>query len=235
MTVFITPYWRKKPESKPHLRAGLNFAWAFVLSASLFLSLSVAFTTAQAQQTVELVAASVDVQEEAVVLNAAVRFELNRTVEEALSKGAPLYFVADAVVIRSRWYWLDEVVSEVSRTVRIAYEPLLRRYRVSTGGLVQTVDTLNEALALAQRGIRLRLGDRNSFKADERYRAEFSYRLDTTKLPRLFQVGVTAPRDFLLELPTRRIGFKGEEVRKPEPPPPPPPAPVRESMKEPPR
>jgi Domain of unknown function (DUF4390) len=233
MTVFITRYWRKKLKPTPQMEGRVyGFARLFAIALLLLTLIDSAVVTAQTQQTVELVAVSVDVQDESVVLNAAVQFELNRTMEDALSKGSPLYFVAEVAVIRSRWYWLDETVSEASRTIRIAYEPLLRRYRVSTGGLVQTVDTLNEALALAQRGIRLRLGDRNTFKADERYRAEFSYRLDTTKLPRLFQVGVTAPRDFLLELPPRRIGFKGEDVRKPEPPAPPPP---KESLKEPPR
>jgi Domain of unknown function (DUF4390) len=216
MTVFITHYLKR------------------LISLSL-LSLCLT-TTALAQQNVELVSLAVEPQEDVVVLNAAVKFELNRTLEDALNKGAPLYFVAEASVVRSRWYWLDETVIETSRTVRIAYEPLLRRYRVSTGGLMQTVDTITEALSLAQRGIRMRLGDRNAFRADERYRAEFSYRLDTAKLPRVFQVGLTAPRDFALELPARRIAFKGEEVRRTEPMPAAIPAtPSKESLKEPPR
>lgn len=233
MTVFITRFL--KNYTLLGIRQGLRYARTYIgVYACLALALVLGPTPGHAQQAVELISANIEVQDEAVTLNAAVRFELSKTLEEALNKGAALYFIADAQVIRSRWYWLDETLHEASRTVRIAYEPLLRRYRVSTGGLMQTVDTLTEALSLAQRGIRLRLGDRNSFKAGERYRAEFSYKLDTTKLPRLFQVGVTAPRDFALELPERRIGFKGEDVRRPEPAPAPQP-PSRESLKEPPR
>ena len=32
------------------------------------------------------------------------RFELSRAAEDALHKGVPLYFVAEATVLRSRWY-----------------------------------------------------------------------------------------------------------------------------------
>jgi Domain of unknown function (DUF4390) len=216
MTVFITHFLKR------------------LISLSL-LSLCLS-TPSLAQQNVELVTLAVEPQDDAVMLNAAVRFELTRTLEDALNKGSPLFFVAEATVVRSRWYWLDETIVDVTRSVRIAYEPLLRRYRVSTGGLTQTVDTVTEALTLAQRGIRLRLGERNAFKADERYRAEFSYRLDTTKLPRVLQVGLTAPREFALELPARRIAFKGDEVRRADPPAATPaPPPPKESLKEPPR
>lgn len=163
---------------------------------------------ARAQGVVTLRQAVIDVQDDAVYLNAAVDFSLGPTLEDALQKGAPLYFLAGATVTQSRWYWLDKKFSQVEREVRVAYEPLLRRYRVSTGGLHQSVDSLQEALGLAQRGIRLRLGDRTAFKPGETYDAELTYRLDVSKLPRLFQIGVTTPRDFQLAMEPRKISFR---------------------------
>src|SRR5688500_1140380 len=59
--------------------------------------------------------------EEGVQLNFAVRFDLPRNVEDALLKGVPLYFVAEAEVFRDRWYWTDRRVARAQRTWRVAY------------------------------------------------------------------------------------------------------------------
>ena len=54
-----------------------------------------------------------------------------QVVEEALLKSVPLYFVWQADVYRERWYWTDRRVASVTRTLRLAYQPLTRRWRVS--------------------------------------------------------------------------------------------------------
>ena len=41
------------------------------------------------------------------LLTARVRFALAPALEQALLKGVPLHFMAEAVVLRSRWYWRD--------------------------------------------------------------------------------------------------------------------------------
>jgi hypothetical protein len=187
--------------------------WLAVACLALLVALAVTPQQAQAQPSVELRQAVIDVQDDAVYLNAAVAFELSPAIEDALQKGAPLFFEATASVTRDRWYWWDVKVGEISRTVRVSYEPLLRRYRVSTGGFNQTVDTLAEALTLAQRGIRLRLADRTAFRGDRSYAVEFNYRLDTTRLPRLFQIGGVAQRDFGLALEPKRIEFRVPDLR----------------------
>jgi hypothetical protein len=46
--------------------------------------------------------------EEGVFLSANVRFELPGVVEDALLKGISMYFVAEADVLRDRWYWYDK-------------------------------------------------------------------------------------------------------------------------------
>ena len=44
------------------------------------------------------------------VLTADFKFELNPRLEEAVTKGVVLHFVADFELSKGRWYWLDEAV-----------------------------------------------------------------------------------------------------------------------------
>src|SRR2546423_1098221 len=90
--------------------------------------------------------------DEGVQLNFLLRFELPRGVEDALQKGVPMYFVAEAQVFRDRWYWTDKRVSKATRVWRVAFQPLTRKYRVTFGGLNQNFDTLSDALAAVRRG-----------------------------------------------------------------------------------
>jgi uncharacterized protein YcfL len=190
-----------------------RFLSALVLGALLLISAS-----SQAQTAVDVRRAQVEILEDGVYLVAAVSFELPKSLEDAVQRGSPLFFTSDAIVRRNRWYWLDEKLVEVQRVVRMEYVPLLRRYRVSTGGLNQSVDTLAEALALAQSGIRIKLAERGQLQNDERYRVDFVYKLDTSRMHRLFQIGAAAQRDMQLET-ERRINFRlADKIMPPAPP-----------------
>ena len=57
--------------------------------------------------------------EDGFVLNAEFDVAINATLEEALQKGMPLYFVLEFELSRPRWYWLDEKVL-VNSTVSTA-------------------------------------------------------------------------------------------------------------------
>lgn len=142
-------------------------------------------------------AAGIDLREvelgrsdEGVLLSFTADFELPAAVEEALLKGVPLHFEAEARVYRSRWYWRDQRIARASRTWRLAYQPLTRRYRVTFGSLNQNYDSLGEALAAIQRTTRWRIAGLNEFEAGERHYIELDYRLDTSQLPRPFQIGI---------------------------------------------
>jgi hypothetical protein len=127
--------------------------------------------------------------EEGVVLNFALRFDLPRGVEDALTKGVPLYFVAEAETFRDRWYWRDKKVIKATRVWRVAYQPLTRKYRVSFGGLNQNFDTLNDALSTVRRVAGWKIAEASQID-DGRHYVEFTYRLDTTLLPRPMQIGI---------------------------------------------
>lgn len=134
-------------------------------------------------QGVELSTLKTSRPEGALALEFVARVSLPRTVEDALRSGVPVYFVAEAQVLRDRWYWRDERVSRVSRQWRVAYQPLTGTWRVGLGGLNTTHASLAEALAAASSSSNWRLAEANQLDGDKRYRVEFRYGLDTSQLP----------------------------------------------------
>ena len=136
-------------------------------------------------------------------LEFAVRITLPRAVEEALHRGVPVYFVAEVQLRRKRWYWRDERVARVSRSWRLAYQPLTNSWRVGLGGLNQTFPTLAEALAIASRSAGWKLADLSQLDlSDKGYYLQFSYRLDTSQLPGPMQFGLTGQGDWAVGVNT---------------------------------
>ena len=151
-------------------------------------------------QAVELQAFSVQRGEEGVLLSYSAEFELSRSVEDALVRGVPLYFEAQATVLQSRWYWRDRRVAQAVRNWRVTYQPLTRMYRVGTGGLYQNFETLAEALDVLRRASRWRIAEASQLDADGSYYVEFSFRLDTSLLPRPMQIGIGSQPDWALSV-----------------------------------
>jgi hypothetical protein len=149
-------------------------------------------------QGVELDTLELTRNDEALLLDFAVRLTLPPAVEEALQRGVPVYFMAEATVLRSRWYWRDERVARVSRHWRIAYQPLTSTWRVGLGGLQQTTPSLAEALTVASRSSGWQLVDAARLDPGNRYRVQFSYRLDSAQLPGPMQFGLGSQGDWAL-------------------------------------
>lgn len=141
--------------------------------------------------------ATLDVRrlDEGVEIDFAVQFALSTIVEEALHKGVPLTFVAQAEVYRYRWYWRDERVGRESRSWRLTWQPLTRNYRVALGAFVQSHATLDDALVAISRAVGWRVAPRLPLDED-RYYVDFSYRLDTSLLPRPMQFGIAGASDW---------------------------------------
>lgn len=135
--------------------------------------------------------------DQGVLLNFETRFELPPAVEDALSRGIALHFSAEAALIQARWYWRDKELARVSRTWRLAYQPLTLSYKVSQGGLSQNYRSLGEALRAMQRLTHWRIADAQTADED-RMRLEFTYRLDTEQLPRPMQIGIGSQPDWNL-------------------------------------
>jgi hypothetical protein len=144
---------------------------------------------------------------DAVLLSASIKFELSAAVEEALVKGVPMIFVAEADVFRERWYWTNKKVASAERHMRLAYQPLTRRWRLNVAsGLITTAglgvalnqyfESLPDALAAVQRLSRWKIADASEFDIEQRHLVEFRFRLDMSQLPRPFQIGTLGQTDW---------------------------------------
>jgi hypothetical protein len=143
-------------------------------------------------QGVELTTLNVQRVESGLELEFAAHVRLPRAVDDALQRGVPVWFVAEAQLLRRRWYWRDDRVARVTRQWRVAYQPLTNTWRVALGGLNQTFASLPEALAAASRSAGWKLADAAQVDPDSRYTVEFSYRLDTSQLPAPMSFGLGA-------------------------------------------
>ena len=191
------------PSRAGALRIGRACA-VLLWSALLALLLGQSVARAEAPELTQFEVARSD---EGLLLDFNVQFELPKAVEDALLKGVPLHFVAEVSIYSERWYWRDRKLSQASRTWRLAYQPLTRSYRVGFGGLNQSYDTLAEAVGAVRRMTRWKIAEPGQIDDSVRPYLEFSYRLDTTLLPRPMQIGIGGQPDWtVLVEKTQRIG-----------------------------
>ena len=135
------------------------------------------------------------------VLNADFAFDLNARLEEAVTKGVALHFVAEFELGRPRWYWFDDKLVTRTQTVRLAYHALTRQYRVTTGGgLHQSYGTLTEALRAVSRLRNWLVVERGNKapKSGDTLQAALRIRLDLNQLPRPFRISALGNKDWNL-------------------------------------
>lgn len=205
MTAFISHCWR---------RARFDFA-VLLCCASLFWGLPQLARAETVAAEVSLL--QIERSAEGYLLTATVGFELPTAVEDALLKGVPVIFVAEAVISRERWYWFDKRVLNTERHMRLVYQPLTRRWRLAVAsGLItsnglgmalnQTFDSLEEALATIRRVSGWRIAELADLDPGARYRVEFHFRLDVSQLPRPLQIGALGQSDWTLAtMATQRL------------------------------
>lgn len=177
---------------------------------------------AQAQSTgAEVSQFQIERNGEGVFLSASVRFDLPTAVEDALLKGVPMFFVAEVEVYRDRWYWYDKRLLSVERHLRLAYQPLTRRWRLNVASgvitanslgvaLNQSFDSLPEALAALRRVSRWKIADAAEIDPEQRHSVAYSFRLDLAQLPRPFQIGVLGQAEWNISASTsQRLSLEG--------------------------
>lgn len=151
---------------------------------------------------IEIANPQIAASEDGYVVSADFSFELNERLEEAVTRGVVLYFVTEFEMTRPRWYWLDEKVVSRIQTHRLSFHALTRQYRLSTGGLHQSFDTLSEALRILSRlrnwvVIDVR-AEKPIVQAGDTYTAALRMRLDINQLPRPFQISALGNKDWRL-------------------------------------
>jgi hypothetical protein len=143
-----------------------------------------------AAQGIELLSLQATRHDGELTLDYQARIALTPATEDALKRGVPLYFVAQAAVYRARWYWRDERLARVTRTFRLSYQPLTSSWRVGLGGLSRSYPTLAEAIASVSQASGWRLIEADRLEPGERYYVDFSFQLDRTQLPQPMQIDV---------------------------------------------
>ena len=134
--------------------------------------------------------------EDGYFLEADFEIALNPTLEEALNKGVPLYFLLEFEVIRPRWYWLNEKVLNNQQQYRLAYNALTRQYRLGLGSLFQNFASLSETLDFLSRVRRRQVLEPGTLTKGTTYVAGVRMRLDISQLPKPFQLNALASRDW---------------------------------------
>ncbi len=164
---------------------------------------------AWAQKEVRIESLAVMATDQSTQISLQLAFELPPQVDDALHRGIPLFFSAEAALIQERWYWMDRTVAQSQRYWRLSYQPLTRRYRLQASpqpidtaglgvGLTQSYDDLSEALAAIKRMRAWTLGN-GPLEGDIRYRLDFRFRLDPNPLLRPWLIS-TSDGDWGLSL-----------------------------------
>ncbi len=141
------------------------------------------------------------------MLSAEFEVPLTRAFEDAVRRGVPLYFVLEFELFRPRWWWTAERVAERSMVYRLAYHALTRQFRLGFDGLTQVFDSLDEATR-TMAGIRnWRVVDASRLSPGTEYEARVRLRLDTSQLPKPFQVNAITNRDWNPQSEWKRFTF----------------------------
>ncbi len=143
-------------------------------------------------------------------LSAKFDLHLNFIVDQALTRGVPLYFISEFTLTRPRWYWFDKIVAKTEQTTRLSYNALTRQYRIARGSLFQNFSTLDDALRIISHQSSAPI-DASLLRQDEGYLAMIlpnkdgdyiaaaRMRLDVTQLPKPLQVNALGTEDWNLD------------------------------------
>jgi uncharacterized protein DUF4390 len=165
----------------------------------LLFAVAALLASAVRADTIVVRTAELHTEEDGYYLNAEFEFTLNSTLDEALQKGVPLYFLIEFEVSRPRWYWLDEKVLTATTQYRVAYNALTRQYRASSGLLGQTFGSVDELERFLSRVTSREVARRDQLARGVRYEAAVRLRLDVNQLPKPFQVSALASREWTLQ------------------------------------
>jgi hypothetical protein len=147
--------------------------------------------------------------EESLWLSVQLNVELPAVVEEALLKGIPIYFVAQADLLRERWYWMNKKVASTQRSMRLSYHPLTRRWRLNVASgeaaevsqgltLNQNFESLADAMSTIRRIFRWKIANLAELEPGSKHVVDFHFQLDVTQLPRPLQIGTLGQSDWLV-------------------------------------
>ena len=166
------------------------------LLALVVLWLAVTAAIGARAQGIEVRRPQVTIAEDHFILQAQFDITLTPTLEEVLNKGVPLYFLLEFELIRPRWYWFNDRVVSLQQEYRLSYNALTRQYRLGVGNLHQNFGTLAEALEVMSRVRRRQEVEPGTLRRDTTYLAGIRFRLETSQLPKPFQLNAIVAREW---------------------------------------
>lgn len=156
----------------------------------------------------EVTSARLSLSEESYVLSANIHLDLGPRLEETVMRGVPLYFVLELEITRNRWFWPGEHMAGRSINYRLAYVPLTRQYRLTTGTALHKIyPNLTEALRAMGRAAALPVADKQELKAGETYQAALRLSLDRQQLPKPLQLDAITNKDWQIDAKVMRWPF----------------------------
>lgn len=205
-------------------RFGMGFYKCRILA--VFCLLLSVFCPLVSAEGISIVKSEVRLTEEGYQLAAGYDIQLNATVQQALSRGIPLYFVGEFTLTRPRWGWVDEMQQSVSRgvarylwgdesslshwswldedvyegeqTIKFSYNVLTRQYRISRGALFQNFASFEDALNILSRQSSAAI-PLDALENEGEYIAAARLRLDIAQLPNLLQVNALTDNNWTLD------------------------------------
>ena len=147
-------------------------------------------------------------------IDADIEFELNQQLRDAAQRGVPLYFTADLTMTQQRWYWFDKSLVDTSRTWRVVYNALTRKWRAGVGELSFPVASLDDAMSVIRHIRNWSVADAADFDAGVLYGGQLRLRLDTSLLPRPFQVNALNSSSWAQGTPWTEFSFMLSDQEK---------------------
>ena len=172
--------------------------WRQVLGALLLAFSSLLVAGPASAEGITPVFAKVEAANDGYHLDAEFDIRFSPGLEEAVNRGVALYFVVEFELSKARWYWFDEKPVQLSQTYKITYTPLLRQYRLSAGSAYQNFTRFEDIVSALSRVRGWPVADAGALRRQGEYQAAIRMRLDTTQLPKPFQLNAVASRDWNL-------------------------------------
>lgn len=124
--------------------------------------------------------------------------DLSNEVFNVLRRGIALTFIIEVEIEKKRWYWVDKKIADAKERIRLSFNPLTRQYRVSIGNMNQSFETLEQAIYLLRVISNLKVSNYRKIDGED-YEARARFFLDTSRLPKPFQVTLKKDDDWNLD------------------------------------
>lgn len=144
-------------------------------------------------------AVAIHAEDDAYLLNADFSIDLPDEFDDLVSRGIPVHFALEFDLVRERDWWFNRTVITRRQLYRLSYYPITRSYRLSSGPLQQSFDSLDAALRSLARVRDWPVAVWGDLSLRKEYRAGVRLVLDRSQLPKPFQLKVLSTDAWTLD------------------------------------